>query len=31
MSNLAYIGLGLLIGNFIIGMAEKMYFYFLNE
>jgi len=31
MSNLAYIGLGLLIGNFIIGMAEKLYFYFLNE
>jgi len=31
MSNLAYIGLGLLISIFIIGMAEKMYFYFLNE
>lgn len=31
MSNLAYIGLGLLIGIFIIGMAEKLYFYFLKE
>jgi hypothetical protein len=31
MSNLAYIGLGLLIGNFIIGITEKLYFYFLDE
>lgn len=31
MSNLAYIGIGLLIGSFIIGMAERLYFYFLKE
>ena len=31
MNSVGYLGLGLLIGIFIIGMAEKLYFYFLEE
>lgn len=30
VSNIGWIGLGLLIGIFILGMAEKLYFHFVR-
>jgi hypothetical protein len=31
MGNIGWIGLGLLIGIFIIGMAERLYFHFVRS